>query len=215
MEKSPGPLTRSRPLTVALTGNVASGKSTVARLFQGWGAVVTDADAVVHELQRPGTPVFHAILGHFGAEFIAPDGTLDRTLLRHRILADPGQRRALEAIVHPAVEARRAELEDQAAASGAEIVVHDIPLLFEAADPTRFDLVVLVDAPAEVRRRRLLDERGLAPEEADRLMATQIPSEQKRPRSDLVIENDADLATLSDRARSAWDRIRRTAAARA
>ena len=215
MQKRPGPLTRPRPLTVALTGNVASGKSTVARLFRGWGAVVTDADAVVRELQRPGTPVFQAIVGYFGVEVLAPDGTLNRGLLRRRILADPDQRRALEAIVHPAVQARRAELQDRAAAAGAEIVVHDIPLLFEAADPAMFDLVVLVDAPAEVRRRRLLDHRGLAPEEADRLMATQIPAEQKRLRSDIVIENDADLAALDDRARSAWDRIRRTAAARA
>lgn len=202
-------------LTVALTGNVASGKSTVAGLFRRWGAAVTDADAMVHELQRPGTPVFTAILARFGPEVLAASGDLDRAALRRRVLEDPAERRALEAIVHPAVHARRAELEARAARAGAEVIIHDIPLLFEAGDPGAFDLVVLVDAPLAVRRDRLLRRPGLRPAEAEQLLAAQLPADRKRERSDLIIENDADLATLEARARSAWDRIRQAAADRA
>ncbi|MEK6687691.1 MAG: dephospho-CoA kinase, partial [Gemmatimonadota bacterium] len=134
-------------LNVALTGNVAAGKSTVAQLFRRWGAWVTDADQMVRELQRPGTPVFQQIVDTFGPGVVAPDGTLDRPSLRTRVFGDPVALDQLNRIVHPAVHARREELEAAARAEGATIAVHDIPLLFEAGDPTMFDLVVLVDAP--------------------------------------------------------------------
>lgn len=194
-------------LTVALTGNVAAGKSTVARWFERWGARVYDADTVVRELQRPGTPVHQAIVARFGPTVLGPDGELDRPALRRFVLGDAGALADLNAIVHPAVRARRTALEAEATARGDRIVVHDIPLLFEAADPGSFDLVVLVDAPESVRRDRLIRLRGLAPEEADRLMAAQHPSASKRARSDIVIDNSGDLATLETRARDAWEHI--------
>ncbi|HEX5631715.1 MAG TPA: dephospho-CoA kinase, partial [Gemmatimonadales bacterium] len=177
-------------LNVALTGNVASGKSTVAALFAAWGATVIDADALVHELQRPGTGVYEAIVRRFGHRIVGPRGLLDRDALRARVLADPDARRDLEAIVHPAVARRREELVADARRRGAPVVVSDIPLLFEALDPAAFDAVVLVDAPAAVRRRRLVEERGLDPAEAERLMAAQLPSAAKRARSTWVIDND-------------------------
>lgn len=198
---------------VALTGNVAAGKSTVADLFREWGTTVIDADAIVRDLQRPGTPVFEAIARRFGAGVLASDGTLDRPALRRRILDDPSDREALERIVHPAAEAERCRL--LAGRPEAGVVVSDIPLLFEAMDPGAFDAVVLVDAPEPIRLARLVRERGLAPTEAEALIRAQQPAESKRPRSDFVIENDDTLGELRSRAEKVWRVLLARAAARA
>ncbi len=197
--------------SVGLTGNVAAGKSAVARHFAERGAFVTDADALVRELQRPGTPVFEAIVARFGPGVVARDGTLDRPALRALVLADPEALAALNAIVHPAVRSRRNDLDAEARRRGARIVVHDIPLLFEAGNPDDFDFVLLVDAPEAVRRDRLVRLRGLPEADADRLIRAQLPAAAKRARSDAVIENDGDLADLAARADAAWRAI--TAAA--
>lgn len=196
---------------VALTGNIAAGKSSVARLFADWGATVLDADAIVHDLQQPGTPVFEAMVARFGSGILRRDGALDRPALRRHVLEHPEARAALEAIVHPAVAARREALMAEARRSGDAIVVSDIPLLFEVGDPTQFDIVVLVDAPEEVRRQRLVEVRGLPPGEADRLIAAQMPSAEKRARSTHVIENHGSREELESAARVVWDAIRAAA----
>jgi dephospho-CoA kinase len=198
-------------LSVALTGNIASGKSHVLHLFKQWGAATTDADAIVHDLQRKGTPVYRAIVSRFGPEFVAADGDLDRAALRRLVFNDADARRDLERIVHPAVRERTATLAREARAAGAELIVHDIPLLFESADPAAFDRVVLVDAPESVRRDRLVRLRGLDPALADQLIAAQIPSPDKRARSDFVIVNDGSLADLEARTREVWTRLQREA----
>ncbi len=200
-------------MIVALTGNIASGKSTVAALFRQWGAGIVDADQVVRDLQRPGTEVHRRILERFGAAVATPGGELDRAALRRIILADPGARSDLNAIVHPAVRAQRDTLVAAARAAGAKIVVADIPLLFEAADPAEFDAVVLVDAPEAVRLHRLVTMRGLPREDAERLIAAQLPSDQKRARSQFVIDNDRDRAQLERRARDVWLALEARAAA--
>lgn len=194
---------------IGLTGNVAAGKSAVAALFRQWGATVIDADEIVRELQQPGTPVFQAMASHFGSAIVRPDGTLDRARLRSLILADDAARRALEAIVHPAVLERRLALLGDARRRGETVVVSEIPLLFETTDPSEFDAVVLVDAPPAIRRRRLMEQRGLSATDADRLIASQQPAGPKRRRSRFVIENDADPAALEQRARAVWDVIAR------
>lgn len=199
-------------LSVALTGNIASGKTAVARLFERWGATLIDADAIVRELQRPGEPVFHAIVRRFGKAVVAADGTLDRARLRDVVFRDAGARADLNAIVHPAVRVRRDQLIAEAATRGARVVVQDIPLLFEVLDPAGFDLVVLVDAPEAVRLERLVRDRGVTLEEGRRLIAAQMPSAAKRGRSHLVIDNDGDLVTLEARAREVWRRIEDAAA---
>jgi dephospho-CoA kinase len=170
-------------LSVALTGNIAAGKSAVAALFRQWGATLIDADAIVREVQEPGGPVVARIAEVFGPEVVRPDGSLDRPLLRRLVLDDAEARTALERIVHPAVQARRQELLRDAAARGDRIVVSDIPLLFEAADPAAFDAVVLVDAPEPLRLARLTTQRGLGVEEARRMIAAQMPAREKRARS--------------------------------
>lgn len=198
---------------VALTGNIAAGKSSVARLFAEWGATVIDADAIVHELQRRGTAVFDAMVAQFGRGILRPDGRLDRPALRRLVTADPAARAALEAIVHPAVARRREALIAEAGARGAVVVVSDIPLLFEVADPEAFDYVVLVEAPEPVRRARLVETRGLDPGEADRLIATQMPSEAKRARSDFVIDNSGSEAALEAAAAAVWQALAAAASA--
>lgn len=194
-------------LNIAVTGNIAAGKSTVSNLFRRWGATVIDADALVREAQAPGTAVLAAITQRFGADVVGGDGTLDRAALRRRVMGDPAALAALNAIVHPVVQRRRAELTTAAAVRGDRIVVSEIPLLFEVADPAEFDAIVLVDAPPDVRRRRLLAGRALPAAEADRMMATQQPAESKRARSNYVIENGGDLVSLEAQARRVWEAL--------
>lgn len=197
---------------VALTGNVASGKSTVVEHFAAWGATVIDADRLVREAQQPGTDTLASIARHFGGEVLKPDGTLDRDALRARVMRDPAAREALNAIVHPVVQRRRDELARAAAARGDLILLNDIPLLFEALDPAAFDFVILVDAPEALRRRRLVEQRGLTADEAQRLIDAQIPSASKRERSDMVLDNAGTLDALRQGAWRAWTQLRARAA---
>ena len=188
---------------MGLTGNVAAGKSTVAELFRRWGATIIDADEIVRELQAPGGSVLAAIVERFGPTVVTSEGGLNRSALRAVVLADPQALADLNALVHPAVAARRRELLAGARRRGDRMVVSDIPLLFEADNPAGFDAVVLVDAPAAVRRARLA-ERGLPSDEAERLMAAQHPAAEKRARSHFVIDNDGDRASLERAARQVW-----------
>ena len=139
-------------LHVGLTGNVASGKSTVARNFRDWGATLIDADAIVRELQAPGTPLVAAIAREFGEGLVDAAGVLDRARLRHLVMADPARREALNRLVHPAVEARRLVLLSEAAGRCDRIVVSDIPLLFEARLVDRFDKVARAERKRPARR---------------------------------------------------------------
>ncbi len=194
-------------LNVALTGNVASGKSTVANLFRHWGAVIIDADQLVREVQSPGSPVLTAIVRRFGPGILRADGTLDRGQLRAIVLASPEALQDLNALVHPAVNRLRKAQVRKADEAGARVVVTDIPLLFEVADPDSFDVVILVDAPEELRRQRLFERSGLPRHESDRLMAAQMPSSLKRSRADYIIDNDRDLASLEARTAEIWSAL--------
>src|SRR6266850_2164858 len=199
-------------LNVGLTGNIASGKSTVVELFKKWGATVIDADALAREAEAPGSAVLAAIAARFGTDVLGRDGTLDRAALRGKVMGDDAALAALNAIVHPAVQARRLELQQQAGERGDAIVVNDIPLLFEVLDPAQFDAIVLIDAPVALRRTRLRTLRGLSNQEADRMLTSQMPAERKRPRSTYVIENDGTLAELEKAAKKVFAELRKTAA---
>jgi dephospho-CoA kinase len=194
-------------LSVGLTGNVASGKSTVAQLFQRWGATLINADRLVREAQAPGGWVLRAIVERYGEHMLKRDGTLDRAALRRVVMEDAEARADLNRIVHPEVNRRRAELLAEARARGERIVVSDIPLLFEATDPAEFDAVVLVDAPEEMRLTRLQAERGLTPVEAERMVRAQLPSSEKRARSDFIIDNIGDRAALERKAEEVWQAL--------
>ena len=194
-------------LSVALTGNVAAGKSTVLNHFAEWGATVIDADQLVRNVQTAGSPTLQAITDRFGHGVLLEGGELDRALLRTIVMGDPLEREALNAIVHPAVQERRAALIDEAIRRGDTVVVNDIPLLFEVLDPGDFDLVVLVDAPEAVRLERLQRRRGLSQTDAQRLIDAQMPSASKRDRSDFVLENSGSPAQLEEEARTVWAAI--------
>jgi dephospho-CoA kinase len=202
-------------LKVGLTGNIAAGKSSVVRVWRGLGAAVVDADELARRAVEPGTPGLRAIVEAWGPEVLDPSGALDRGALRRIVFADPDARARLEGIVHPAVYALREEEYRCAAEGGAPLVVADIPLLFEVGMADEFDMVVLVDAPEEERLRRLVEDRGLDPEEARRMIAAQMPAELKRARADVVVENAGSLAELEARARGVWEElVRRAEAAR-
>jgi dephospho-CoA kinase len=194
-------------LSVALTGNIGAGKTTVAELFRGWGATIIDADQLVREIQGPGQPALKAIAERFGAELILADGSLNRAALRAKVLSDPRRLQELNRIVHPEVHRRSSELLARARARGDRIVIIDIPLLFEAANPADFDVVVLVDAPVPVRRARLLSSRSMSADEVDRMIAAQLASAVKRGRSDYVIDNDGDVDALRRSASTVWQAL--------
>src|SRR3954469_11334155 len=191
-------------LSVALTGNIGAGKSTVADLFRRWGATIIDADQLVRELQAPGQPVLAEIGQRFGPEVIATDGSLDRERLRARILSDAEALALLNRIVHPAVHRRRRELLEQARRGGDRVVISLIPLLFGAADQAEFAAVILVEAPEPIRRERLLGSRNIIPAQLDRMMAVQLSAALKRAASDYIIDNEVDHRALETAARNVW-----------
>ncbi|HEY0151075.1 MAG TPA: dephospho-CoA kinase [Longimicrobium sp.] len=198
-------------LKVGLTGNIAAGKSTVARIWRSLDATVVDADVLSRQAVEPGTQALARIAEEWGDEVVEAGGGLDRAALRRIVFADPSARERLEAIVHPAVAELREEAYRAAEARGERVVVADIPLLFEAGLVDDFDAVVLVDAPEEVRLARLVGDRGMDPEEARRMIAAQMPSELKRARADFVISNTGTLMELDRRSREVWTELLRRA----
>jgi dephospho-CoA kinase len=194
-------------LRVGLTGNIAAGKSSVARVWRSRGATIIDADELSRRVVDPGTPAFAAIAAEWGDRVMEPGGALDRAALRSIVFADPEARERLESIVHPAVAALREDEYRTAVERGERVVVADIPLLFEVGMADEFDVIVLVDAPEETRLMRLVGDRGLELDEAQRMIAAQMPSELKRARADVVIENAGSLVELERRAGEVWDEL--------
>ncbi len=194
-------------LRIGLTGNIASGKSTVSHRLAELGARVIDADVLAREAVAPGTPGLAAVISRFGGSALRADGTLDRGRLRARVFSDPAELAALNAIVHPEVGRLRAERAITAQADGVQVLVDEIPLLFEAGLADEFDAIVFVDAPAEERLRRLMMDRGLQPDVAQAMMSSQGDSEPKRQRATWVIENDGSLDSLLARTDVVWQHI--------
>jgi dephospho-CoA kinase len=186
---------------VGLTGGIGAGKSEVARRLAELGAIVIDSDRLAREVVEPGTEGLAEVFAAFGPEVLGPDGALDRPALGRRVFGDEDARRRLEAIIHPRVRARSAEL--IAAAPPDAVVVNDIPLLVESGLGSGFDVVVVVAASEETRLRRLAQARGMPAEEARSRMAAQATDEERRAAADVVIENDGSLAEL----RAAVDRL--------
>jgi dephospho-CoA kinase len=198
-------------LKVGLTGNIAAGKSAVTGVWRSMGATVVDADDLARRAVEPGTPAHAAIAREWGTWVLEDGGALDRAALRQIVFADPEARARLEGIVHPAVAALRDEEYREAQSRGEKLIVADIPLLFEVGMADEFDVVVLVDAPEEVRLRRIVADRGLDEDEARRMIAAQMPSELKCARADVVIRNTGTLGDLQDAARDVWRQLVRRA----
>jgi len=194
-------------LLVALTGNIASGKSTAAAEFVRLGAALVDSDVAARQAVAPDTPALAAIVRRFGAGMLRVDGSLDRPLLGRLVFGDAPARQALEAIVHPAVEAARVAAVEVARTNGAPVVICDIPLLFEARLAWHFPRIVLVDAPEPVRISRLVRDRGMAPSDAIARVQAQLRATLKRPRADLILANDGAPADLTEQIHHAWTRL--------
>lgn len=193
-------------IRVGLTGNIASGKSTVANEWRVLGARLIDADVLAREAVAPGSAGLRAVADTFGDDIVR-DGVLDRAALRAIVFNDPARRARLEAIIHPEVMRLRSGLERDLEAQGAHVVVNDIPLLFETGMQDQFDVLVLVDAPAGERVRRLVRDRGLTPAQAQQMVDAQMPSTEKRSRANFVIDNDGSVEELLEKARSVWREI--------
>ena len=202
-------------LLIGLTGNIASGKSTVARLLAARGATIIDADLLARQAVEVGTPAYDKILQRWGRDVLAPDGMLDRAALRERVFADQDELEELNQIVHPEVTRMRDELVAEARDRGDRIVVCDIPLLFENDLAGSFDRIMLVDAPRPMRLERLVRERGLHEAEAMKMIAAQMPAELKRARADYVIDNTRALDDLEARVDEVWHGLEEEARAQA
>ncbi len=182
-------MTGKRPITLGLTGSIGMGKSTVAAMFAEAGVPVFDADAAVHALQAPNG----RLVAEIEAAFPATTGAngVDRAALGAIVLGDPAALARLEAIVHPAVGEERAAFLARHAA--APIVLFDVPLLFETGGESRVDHVVVVSAPPEVQRSRVLERRAMTPEKLDAILARQLPDQEKVARADFVVPTGGSL----------------------
>ena len=196
-------------LLVGLTGNIASGKSTVAQLLSEHGATIIDADVLARRAVEKGSAVYDEIVKRWGTSVLLPDGNLDRAALRRVVFTDAKELEALNNLVHPEVERLRRIRIDEAKARGDRMVVCDIPLLFEKKMADRFDKIVLVDAPRPLRLERLVSERGLRETEAMDMIAAQMPAELKRARADYVIDNGGTLADLERKVDDVWAELNR------
>lgn len=190
-------------MRIALTGGIGSGKSTVSRLLADKGAVIVDADAIAREIVEPGEPALEEIRAAFGPDVIDADGRLRRSRLAEIVFDDPDALARLNAITHPRIAARSAELLEAAPAEAA--VVYDMPLLVEQGPQalTGWDAIVVVDAPDEVRLERLIA-RGVDRGDGQRRMAAQVTREARLAAADHVIDNSGDLASLERAVDALW-----------
>ena len=194
-------------LLVGLTGNIASGKSTVAHLFSEHGATIIDADILARRAVEVDTPAYREIVKRWGNEILMPDGRIDRSALRRRVFKDPKQLEELNRLIHPEVTRLRDRLVAEARRRGDRVVVCDIPLLFERHLVDEFERIVLVDAPRPLRLERLVRERGLSETEAMDMIAAQMPAELKRARADHIIDNSGTLAALERSVEEVWSTL--------
>jgi dephospho-CoA kinase len=190
-------------LLIGLTGGIGSGKSTVSALLAAKGAVVIDADAIVHDVQRPGTPVFAAMVERFGESIVATDGSLDRARVADIVFNDPEALKALNAIVHPAVAAEIARrMADLAEAD--EVVVLDVPLMVESSRAYPVAGLLVVDVDPEVAIARLVEQRGMREADVRARIAKQASRDERLARADRVIDNHGTPADLERQVDEAW-----------
>jgi dephospho-CoA kinase len=193
---------------VGLTGGIASGKSTVSRLLESYGAETIDADQVAREVVQPGSDGLAAVVKQFGTEVLSSDGELDRQELGRIIFADAAKRKALEAILHPLIKDRTSQL---IAESSSEIVVYAVPLLIEANVDYPFDMILTVEASPELQIERIVRSRGLSEQEAAARIAAQATKSQRSERADFVIDSSGTHAQLETQVQLLWEKLRQAA----
>ncbi|WP_182113804.1 dephospho-CoA kinase [Actinotalea sp. JY-7876] len=209
-------LTGDRARTVrriGLTGGIAAGKSVVAARLAWLGAAVVDHDVLARQVVAPGSPGLAAVVAAFGGGVLTAAGELDRPALGRVVFADPAARERLNGLVHPLIRAAAHAAEAAAVAAGYDVVVHDIPLLVETGQAGRFDEVVVVDAPAQLRLRRLVEGRGLDAEEAWARLAAQADDEARIEAADVVLDGAGSVMDLQAQVDRLWERWRTAAPA--
>ena len=198
-------------VVIALTGGIASGKSTVSRRLAEHGAVIVDADVLAREVVEPGTPGLAAIRDRFGDRVIADDGALDRAALGQIVFNDPVALADLNAITHPEVwRAATLRFEQADAADPDAVVVYDVPLLVEASQdrPLHFDGVVVVEADRDERVRRLVADRGMSEADAAKRIGAQADDESRRAIADVILQNDGTREHLLDQVDALWSDLK-------
>jgi dephospho-CoA kinase len=188
---------------IGLTGGAGSGKSTVSALLKEHGAAVIDADEAAHAAYEPGSPGFEAVVSEFGPEFVR-DGHIDRARLGELVFNDKDALRRLNAIVHPLVREWMAARTLEAAEGGAEVVVQDVPLLYENGLERLYSTVVLVYVPERLQLQRLVEGRGLSQERARAMIAAQMPIEEKRTLAPHVIDNSGSREATRTQVERLW-----------
>jgi dephospho-CoA kinase len=191
---------------IGLTGGAGSGKSTVAEMLRELGAVVVDADEASHAAYAPGSPGFDAVTKEFGSDFVR-GGQIDRARLGELVFHDEDARRRLNAIVHPLVRTWMAERTVEAQDSGAEVIVHDVPLLFENGLEKLYSDVVLVHVPEKLQLKRLVDGRGVSEDRARAMIAAQMPIDDKLGRAQHVIDNSGTRDATREQVEKVWAEI--------
>lgn len=193
----------------ALTGGIGSGKSTVAALFVEWGAFLIDADAISRSLMEPGEAVLARTVAEFGGHLLDEDGRLNRPALARIVFHDEQARLRLNAIVHPAIRERAAQLVDQAQSEPgfSGIILEDIPLLVETGDPSAFEGVVVVRTPLATRLQRLVSSRGMSEEDARARIAAQATDEQREAIATWIIDNGGSLEETAEQVRAVWEQM--------
>lgn len=191
-------------IRVGLTGGIGSGKSTVSRLLASYGAVVVDADLVAREVVEPGTPGLAAVVEAFGTAVLLPTGALDRNALGKVVFGDAAARARLSGILHPLIGERSGELMEAASASGAPMLVHDVPLLVESSLQSRYDVVVVVDASPAVQLDRLVRLRGMSSADAQARIAAQASREDRLAAATVVLDNDGTVEELTGQVQALW-----------
>ena len=197
---------------IGLTGGIAAGKSTVAKRWVELGAIEIDADLIAREVVEPGTAGLQQIREHFGEAVINEDGSLDRASLGRIVFANHSELKALNAIVHPLVKARTAEL--LAEMPEHAIVIYNVPLLVEAAVDHQFDTVVTVEAPEDEQISRLIANRGMTESEAKARIVTQAKPVELAARADRILSSNQDIHLLLRDADALWREIEKSAAAK-
>lgn len=193
-------------LRVGLTGGIATGKSTVSRMFAELGVWVLDADRAARAVVEPGEPAWCEVKQAFGAEYFLPDGHLDRAKLGKLVFADEQARKKLEGIIHPKVYELMEREASQREVAGDKLVIFDIPLLFETGYE-KLDKTIVVYVPLAVQLKRLMERDGLNKEEAEKRIAAQMPMEEKIARADFVIDNSGGVESTRQAVQELWQRL--------